>query len=110
MKWQILKDWNKVSGSSLCGEIKINYQDLVKVFGKPSSEGDAYKVDAEWELEFEDGTIATIYNWKNGQNYCGKNGTPVKYITNWHIGGMSRNSVKCVLDALGRNQLEFIYG
>ena len=65
------------------------YSKLKKVFGEPGP-SDGYKSDAEWEIEFEDGQVATIYNWKNGKNYKGYNGTPKTKITNWHIGGKSK--------------------
>ena len=72
-----------VSGTSLQGYIKTNYNDVVEVFGEPryTSSGDD-KVTAEWNLEFDvddECVIATIYDWKLGE-------TPLdKY--RWHIGG-----------------------
>jgi hypothetical protein len=62
---------------------------------------DDYKSDAEWAFEFEDGTIVTIYNYKDGFNYCGEDGTPLKYITDWHIGGYSEDAVTRVNETLG---------
>ena len=73
-------------GTSLLGEIVCDYNKLKKLFGKPHS-SDEYKVDAEWDIEFENGEVATIYNWKNGKNYNGKNGLATSKITDWHIGG-----------------------
>lgn len=83
----------------LQGYITADYDTLVELFGEPT-EGDNYKVDAEWLLEFEDGTIATIYNWKNGRNYCEHEGFPVEEITDWHIGGHNKRAVHCVEDVL----------
>lgn len=79
----------KVGGTSLVGEIVTNYKTLKKLFGKPHG-SDGYKSDAEWYIEFEDGLVATIYNWKDGKNYCGKSGLPKSKITDWHIGGIER--------------------
>lgn len=87
--------WEKVSGTHLQGYIYEDYDRLVEAFGEPS-EGDGYKVDAEWIIEFDDGTVATIYNWKNGRNYCGGDGLDVEAITDWHIGGRSKRAVELV--------------
>ena len=79
-------------GTHLQGEIKTTYTQLKKMFGQPH-DGDGYKIDAEWSIEFSDGTIATIYNWKDGKNYNGKNGLPKTKITDWHIGGHSSKAI-----------------
>lgn len=44
-----------------------------------------HKTDAEWEIEMN-GKVMTIYNYKDGKNYNGRNGLPVSKITEWHIG------------------------
>lgn len=75
------------TGSShLQGRIKATFRELCSVFGKPH-DADGYKSDAEWDLRFGDGTVASIYNWKDGPNYCGEHGTPVERINEWHVGG-----------------------
>ena len=75
-----------IHGTSLRGYITTDYDTLVKYLGEPNT-GDEYKIDAEWDIEFDDGRIATVYNYKDGRNYCGAVGLPVDAITNWHIGG-----------------------
>lgn len=80
--------------------VEVDYGTLVKTFGKPKG-GDGYKTDAEWELVFEDGTFATIYNYKDGKNYNGKAGTATTKITDWHIGGCDKRAVELVCEALG---------
>ena len=82
-------DPQAVNGTSLKGYISCDYDTLVELFGPPHSDGDGYKVDAEWTLQFSNGVVATIYNWKDGHNYCGEDGLPVECITDWHIGGKS---------------------
>jgi len=89
-----------VGGTSLIGYITCDYSKLKKVFGKPS-DSDGYKVDAEWDVEFEDGTVATIYNYKTGKNYCGSSGLPKTKITDWHIGGFNDKAIKNVKEVLG---------
>lgn len=81
-----------INGTCLQGEITATYAELVSLFGKPHK-GDGNKVDAEWDVRFEDGSIATIYNWKNGRNYCEDKGTPTEQITEWHVGGEHKRCV-----------------
>jgi len=77
-----------VMGTCLQGHVYCSYETLVSLFGEPSEHYDDYKCDAQWVIEFEDGEVATIYNWKNGINYCGvKDGIPTEKITEWNIGG-----------------------
>lgn len=86
-------------GTCLQGYIDADYATLVRVFGRPSR-GDGYKVDAEWCIRFDDGTIATVYNYKDGKNYLGRNGMPKTKIRDWHIGGTSKAAVERVHAAL----------
>jgi len=75
-----------INGTSLKGKIYCSYYTLVSLFGQPTV-GDEYKTDAQWEVEFDDGTVASIYNWKNGKNYCGADGLDVQDINEWNVGG-----------------------
>ena len=86
-------------GTSLQGKIAAPYAKLVAVFGLPDV-GDEYKTDAEWVIKFEDGTIATIYNWKNGKNYLGDEGEEVTSMDRWHVGGISQDAVANVVNEL----------
>ena len=79
-------------GTCLQGYVTSDYSNIVRVFGEPT-ECDGYKVDAEWVIQFSDGKIATIYNWKNGKNYCGDDGLDPEDIKEWHIGGKSTKVV-----------------
>ena len=58
----------------------ISYERLVETFGEPTFKGDMDKISVEWCLEFEDGTVATIYDWE----------TPFTAIHHrrWHVGGL----------------------
>ena len=82
----------KISGTSFLGDIGLDYYDIVSRLGRPQ-DGDGYKVDAEWNIEFDDGTVATLYNWKNGRNYCGEDGLDLHQIDEWHIGGFEKDAV-----------------
>lgn len=87
-------------GTCLQGYVDISYEKLVNAFGEPE-EGDGYKTDAEWVLRFEDSTVATIYNYKDGVNYNGpEEGIPTELIEDWHIGGVSKIAVQRVLGVL----------
>ena len=78
----------------------VSYAKLVETFGEPHETGDLDKTDAEWCFDTPAG-IATIYNYKDGPAYLGAAGTPVEDITDWHIGGTTREVVPVILKALG---------
>lgn len=89
----------KFQSSWLQGYVDVSYARLVEVFGNPMN-GDGYKVDAEWTILFEDGTYAIVYNYKDGHNYNGEDGTPTELITDWHIGGNDERVVSLVNDVV----------
>ncbi len=91
-----------VGGTFLRGYIKASYENLVTVFGEPHDpNGDNYKTDVEWAFEFADGTIATLYNWKNGKNYLGEaEGLELDDIYEWNVGGNSDKAVSKLLEKL----------
>lgn len=72
-----------VNGTWLQGYISTTYQRLVDLFGEPELYVDN-KVQAEWTLE-HDGTIITIYDYKNY-------GVDAEKNTEWHIGGFDRKA------------------
>ena len=69
------------------GEFPIAFAELVEIFGQPKygPNADLDKTTCEWALEFEDGTIATIYDYKT-------NRTPMGEYP-WHIGGHDAEAV-----------------
>ena len=91
----------EITGTSLQGYIKADYDDLVKAFGHPAynsvEHGESDKVHTQWALEFEneegDIVVATIYDWKEDSPFASRAG---KY--NWHIGGNSYEAVEAVYD------------
>tara|TARA_R100000322_G_scaffold140306_1_gene96038 strand:- start:3328 stop:3648 length:321 start_codon:yes stop_codon:yes gene_type:complete len=88
-----------VNGTHLQGYIGVTFDCLCELFGEPTW-GDEYKVDWEWMVQFEDGTVATVYNWKNGPNYCGHRGMMPHMIKEWHVGGHTREALNHVQDLL----------
>lgn len=91
--FKVSNNFGKASGTSLQGEIIVTYRQLVAVLGLPA-EGDGYKTDAEWVIEFDDGVCITVYNWKNGP--CCVPFVNIEDITVWHVGGRDNT------DAVGR--------
>jgi len=100
MKYEKFED---TGGTYLQGHIDTTYENIVSVLGKQHHHGDDYKTDAEWNIKFEDGTIATLYNWKNGLNYCGSKGLPLEDITKWNIGGHNPRAVALLIDLLNKS-------
>ena len=82
-------DMKKRSGTSFKGYVYATYEQLVKCFGKPTTNGDNYKVDVEWIVDTQYG-VATIYNYKDGQSYLGEAGSEVHMICEWHVGGKTQ--------------------
>ena len=83
---KISDDSNKSSGTSFQGVCfdGTTYAKLIELFGEPTYEGSGDdKVKAEWVLVAGDGSVATIYDYKDSR--------PVEEITgiDWHIGGHS---------------------
>jgi hypothetical protein len=84
--FQVVKS-SKADGTWYQGCILIDFPTLVSIFGYPD-------IDGEWTLEFTEGTIATLYGTEPGIHK--------EEITNWHVGGFSKDAVKRVNEAIGR--------
>ena len=91
-----------IDGTSLVGYIEAKYYKLVELFGEPEG-SDGYKTDAEWSGTL-DGVVFTIYNWKDGKNYCGAQGQRTEDITQWNVGGHSSEALRKVKEFLFLNQ------
>ena len=88
-------DWTDANGTSLQGYVEAYYHQLVEVFGQPDGGGD--KTTVEWCLKFADGTVATIYDWKEEE-------TPTGFYR-WHIGGKNSRAVGLVQQTFNQNKL-----
>jgi len=93
MTFKINDDNTSVNGTSHQGYLTTTYDALVARLGNPMKGSDDHKTTAEWCLEFEEGTVATIYDWKLSS-------TP-KNLYDWHIGGKSYGALDKVEEALG---------
>ena len=92
-------------GTCLQGYVQCSYKHLIEVLGEPLSGGyDDRKSDAEWVLLVgKDKEVVTIYNYKDGKNYCGEKGLDVEDIEEWHIGGKKKEIVALVKNILSIN-------
>jgi len=95
-----LVDIKNIEGTSFQGDLFINYEKLIEVFGKPNGgpSGDN-KIYCEWIIYFpEEKIYSSIYNWKNGPNY--PKGGPTENIIHWSIGGKDNKSVLIIYEYL----------
>jgi len=83
--------------------LKVMYEYLVAIFGQPTSNGDQYYNDAEWIVLTPEG-LSMIHNHKNGQTFCGRNGTPTEDITDWIIRGETYLAIQWIKEALADDQ------
>ena len=84
-----------INMTGLKGEFPITYAELVEIFGMPDvgpNARDMDKVTCEWKLRFEDGIVATIYDYKVGYTPMGE--------YEWHIGGHTQEAYNRVVDAI----------
>ena len=94
------------ASGGLLDYVDVSYDKLLRTFGAPH-DGDEYKVDAEWDIQFEDGRVATIYNYKNGKNYLGRQGKSVENIYEWHIGGNDKSVIKDIKEIINNSSIRF---
>lgn len=79
------------------GQFDMSYAALCALIGPPTEMGSGDdKVDVTWQLKFGDGTIASIYNYKDGPAYTGEGS--IEDLTDWHIGGHNSRAADLVLE------------
>ena len=83
-------------GTSLRGYVKATRDELTEVFGNPQDYSLGDKVTTQWVIQFDSGSIATIYDWKRYE--LGRPGFGEFY--EWHIGGNEFEVTELVTDAL----------
>ena len=82
---------DSINGTCLQGYIETTYDELVSVFGEPTTlEGD--KVNVQWIIKSEFGTVATIYDWKLSETPMG--------VYDWHIGGFNQRAAELVTNCM----------
>ena len=93
----MIKRTNKsLDGTSFHGAtFSATLADLQIILGAPNSGGDHHdKVQNEWELELEDGTVFSVYDWKEYRRYTDKE------TIEWHIGGLNQKDTFVAQDTL----------
>jgi hypothetical protein len=91
----------ETAGSHLIGVVVASYNMMRTAFGDPCGAFDPYKTQVEWAIQFEDGTIATIYDWKEGDCYHGEGqGKHFSKVIEWHIGGFNEKAELRVLEVI----------
>lgn len=92
------ENWKAVNGTSLRGYFTATRDEIEAVFGAPtiSHNDTSDKVTTEWYLIFEDGTVATIYDWKRYELGAPQTGERIE----WHIGGHNERATVLIADAL----------
>lgn len=92
---KVTNDIIKANGTILLGYITSPYEVLCEKLGdpnrRPSEDG---KVTCEWIIDFEDGSIGTIYTWKTGENLA------IQY--EWSVGGRGTNILEKISKLIGR--------
>jgi len=88
-------------GTSLQGYVTTTRAALIETFGMPAfitEAGDSVwdKVTTEWIIKFDNGIVATIYDWKRYEE-----GAPsLNEVYEWHIGGNNDLAVSQVRSVL----------
>jgi hypothetical protein len=88
-------DQRLADGTSGQGSITATLRTLLKIFGQPNGQP-SDKTTVEWVLQFENGTIATVYDWKRYEL-----GTPeMDERTDWEVGGHDHDAYEQVRRAV----------
>ena len=90
-----------VNGTSLRGYVGTTYDNLVNLLGEPLKGSDDGKTTCEWIIEFEDGAVATIYDWKQHE-------TPKDHFY-WSVGGHNHKALEQVKDFTGFETKQVAY-
>jgi len=93
----IKKSYKNTDGTSFHGAtIHAKLRDLIDTFGPAHNhQSDTRdKVQNSWNLELEDGTLFTLYDWKEYRAY------DIDEIIEWHIGGHNSEDTTKALNAL----------
>ena len=89
MKIKVLEDREKVFTTCFNDGITFvaSTEDVIKAVGEPQYRADDWydKTTREWELQLEDGTPFTIYDWKEYRYF------EDDVVIGWHVGNDYRD-------------------
>lgn len=69
------------------GTIEATYTELVELFGQPTSKGDGYKSEAQWDVKLVAGhKPVQIYNYKTSRSYDSANPS-IYEVKEWSVQG-----------------------
>ena len=94
-----LTNKNLIAGTSFFGTtFPASVNQLVEVIGQPTYEGNdgEDKTNFEWSMELEDGTIFSIYDWKEYR------AIGLDEVIDWHIGGKNGDNTIKALNELSK--------
>ena len=95
----------KSTGSFQQGQLATDYDTLVETFGLPrigpSTDPTDDNVTCMWAIQFSDGTIATVYDWKTT--------TTPYHLHCWIIGGYDSRAVDRVLAEIDLMKVDFAW-
>ena len=100
-RMKINSDKTAANGTSLRGYVRTTHKILTKLLGEPLKGSSDGKTTCEWILEFEDGTVATIYDWKQKE-------TPKDYFY-WSVGGHTHKALECIKQVTGLETKQIAY-
>ena len=96
MNYETSTDWSKARETCLRGHVDTSYERLRSLFGEPDG-WDQYKTSTHWIILFEDGMVATIYDYKDTTLYSPDELSPKALRAlksyDWHIGGTADSVV-----------------
>lgn len=94
-----LSNRNLIAGTSFFGTtFQASVNQLVKAIGEPMHEENTGedKTNFEWDMELEDGTVFSIYDWKEYRSIS------LDEVIDWHIGGKNGDSTVKALEQLSK--------
>ena len=90
-------DQRLADGTSNQGSITATLRSLIKIFGQPNGQP-SDKTTVEWVLQFENGTVATVYDWKRDEYGLGE--IDLDELVDWNIGGFDNDAYEQVRRAV----------
>ena len=92
-----LVNGNLISSTSFFGTTFLaSVNQLIEVIGQPTIQDNIGedKTNFEWDMELEDGTVFSIYDWKEYRTIG------LDEVIEWHIGGKNKTNTEKALDQL----------